>query len=390
MEPDEDEEESWREFPPNEKKVVWQSDRLESEHFDGRKGKGDYCDLVLNFPRNSEDCRESDISRGDLVLTTINFTTNDVKLPVPRKLKVQRVPLKEKTETGKVREKQMLLEDAEGSEMIGNFPKKGEEEYMLTARAVERTDDDIVQAEEADCCSLSSWDTGSTGDVLKEGNTDLPPILAESSQSNTDRRPAFEKESRKPTRNPQCDQANLYSCWKREKSLAEKWQEGERESGKEIEVKDLKENLEMFKEKRVEIMELSDASIKESVVELSLEMKEMEKKVVSNPDQDDDDKDDIERMIKEEMLEGMSVIKVNKMVMDISKLRFTGEKIEDKEESMRRQIECGYCKQKEGKVMTSTDVFQNFSKLKQKYVEEYDEFWWESLVEKIGCRNEAQ
>ena len=101
MEPDEDEEESWGEFPPNEKKVVWQSDRLESEHFDGRKG--DYCDLVLNFPRNSEDCRESDISRGDLVLTTINFTTNDVKLPVPRKLKVQRVPLKEKTETGKVR-----------------------------------------------------------------------------------------------------------------------------------------------------------------------------------------------------------------------------------------------------------------------------------------------
>ena len=83
-----------------------------------------------------------------------------------------------------------------------------------------------------------------------------------------------------------------------------------------------------------------------------------------------DDKDDIERAIKEEMLEGMSVIKVNKMVMDISKLRFTGEKIEDKEESMRRQIECGYCKQKEGKVMTSTDVFQSFSKLKQKYVEE--------------------
>ena len=368
MEPDEDEEESWGEFPPNEKKVVWQSDRLESEHFDGRKG--DYCDLVLNFPRNSEDCRESDISRSDLVLTTINFTTNDVKLPVPRKLKVQRVPLKEKAETGRVREKQMLLEDAEGSEMIGNFPKKGEEEYMLTARAVERTDDDIVQAEEADCCSLSSLDTGSTDDVLKEGNTDLPPILAESSQSNTDRRPAFEKESRKPTRNPQCDQANLYSCWKREKSLAEKWQEGERESGKEIEVKDLKENLEMLKEKRVEIMELSDASIKESVVELSLEMKEMEKKVVSNPDQDDDDKDDIERMIKEEMLEGMSVIKVNKMVMDISKSRFTGEKIEDKEESMRRQIECGYCKQKEGKVMTSTNVFQSFSKLKQKYVEE--------------------
>ena len=366
MEPDEDEEESWREFRPNEKKVVWQSDRLESEHFDGRKGKGDYCDLVLNFPRNSENYRESDISRGDLVLTTINFTTNDVKLPVPRKLKVQRVPLKEKAETGRVREKQMLLEDAEGSEMIGNFPKKGEEEYMLTARAVERTDDDIVQAEEADCCSLSSLDTGATDDVLKEGNTDLPPILAESSQSNTNRRPAFEKESRKPTRNPQCDQANLYSCWKREKSLAEKWQEGERE----IEMKDLKENLEMFKEKRVEIMELSDASIKESVVELSLEMKEMEKKVVSNPDQDDDDKDDIERMIKEEMLEGMSVIKVNKMVMDISKLRFTGEKIEDKEESMRRQIECGYCKQKEGKVMTSTNVFQSFSKLKQKYVEE--------------------
>ena len=117
---------------------------------------------------------------------------------------------------------------------------------------------------------------------------------------------------------------------------------------------------------------MQDASIKESVVELSLEMKEMEKKVVSNPDQDDDDKDDIERMVKEEMLEGMSVIKVNKMVMDISKLRFTGEKIEDKEEveSMRRQIECGYCKQKEGKVMTSTNVFQSFSKLKQKYVEE--------------------
>ena len=131
MEPDEDEEESWGEFPPNEKKVVWQSDRLESEHFDGRKGKGDYCDLVLNFPRNSENYRESDISRGDLVLTTINFTTNDVKLPVPRKLKVQRVPLKEKAETGRVREKQMLLEDAEGSEMIGSFPMKGAEEYML-------------------------------------------------------------------------------------------------------------------------------------------------------------------------------------------------------------------------------------------------------------------
>ena len=83
------------------------------------------------------------------------------------------------------------------------------------------------------------------------------------------------------TRIPRSDQDDLYSSWKREKSLCEKWQEAESELGTELETRNLRENvidkemgvvMEMGKEKRNEIMELSDVSIKESVVELINEL----------------------------------------------------------------------------------------------------------------------
>ena len=93
--------------------------------------------------------------------------------------------------------------------------------------------------------------------------TDFAPLLSEVRiESNTNRRELEKTENglaRKSDRNDnstrspqQCDQDDLYSCWKREKSLCEKWQEAEREVERdverevgctEMETRDLRENV---------------------------------------------------------------------------------------------------------------------------------------------------
>ena len=177
------------------------------------------------------------------------------------------------------------------------------------------------------------------------------------------------------TRIPRCDQDDLYSSWKREKSLCEKWQEGEGELVSEMETRNLREHvgdkeredvMEMAKEKRAEIMELSDVSIKESVVELSLEMREMEEEVNQQHEEED-----IERMIKEEMMEEnkvrdslmMEKLRIVEERMIKSEVteeeRVIEEEMLDMESTGRRQIECNYCQQKEGEVRQKTKIQKN-------------------------------
>ena len=115
---------------PSEKKFVWESElQPDSELLDLGEGSSDYCDAVTNFPRDNEDSSTSEKPRDDLVVETVNFSADDShqnNLPLPRRLQLEREP-KEKE---KVRE--MLLEDAEPSQLLDKLKRveEGEDELI--------------------------------------------------------------------------------------------------------------------------------------------------------------------------------------------------------------------------------------------------------------------
>ena len=360
---------------PSEKKFVWESElQPDSELLDLGEGSSDYCDAVTNFPRDNEDSSTSEKPRDDLIVETVNFSADDShqnNLPLPRRLQLEREP-KEKE---KVRE--MLLEDAEPSQLLDKL-KKVEEEGVdsLKAKAPERSDASqncfLEDAEDSEL--LARPETEVNFDANEIDNFDQP--------SEADKIVENELKS-ESTRIPRCDQDDLYSSWKRGKSLCEKWQEGEGELVSEMETRNPRENvadnervvvMEMAKEKRAEIMELSDVSIKESVVELSLEMREMEEEV--NQQHEEEEGEDIERMIKEEMMEEnkvrdslmMEKLRIVEERMINSEVteeeRVIEEEMLDLEITGRRQIECNYCKQKEGEVRQKNKIQIKRNKLK--------------------------
>ena len=417
-----DEEEEGGEMRPSEKKLVWQCEvQPDSELWDPGEAS-DSCDDVTNianlssaccdeytcFPRNNGDCTENEKPIDDLVVETINFSADDSHhkdLPVPRKLKLEREP----KEMEKVGEKEMLLEDAEVSELLdtiekgedvskGKAAKKSDvsqdsfledaEDSELLERAelkvnCEEKGDDANEIEnivnEKEECSFQCLEFDSTDNFPEERNEDFSPGLAKVIiEHEADKKVGNELKSQadrndNPTRIPGCD---LYSSWKREKSLCEKWQEEvESEVFMEMEMRDLREKeraivLEFAKEKRSEILELGDVSIKESVVELSLEMEQtyQQEEKKEKEEEEEEEEEDIERMIKEEMMEennirDSKILKEKSRIVEEPKIKIevvTEEERVIKEEMQEmgeeetavvaRQIECKYCKQKEGEV----------------------------------------
>ena len=354
---DEDEDDQRREKKPDEKKVVWASvGELDAEILNrGEAGEGDFCDFVSNFARNNEDSSGSEKPTEDIILETIEFSADEehhiTSLPAPRKIEVQKESVSNAIQDPGLemtRVNQMVLEDADQSEMIEKIERKVKEVETGTS---------VCQILDKSCF-LDDTEISISGAVGES---------AESKQFGGVSRTAAKK-VKEESMFRFCDGVDdLYTSWKREKSLCEKWkeegEEGEREkidqtTGNGVSVK---EKAVIVDRSREEIDELGEASIKESMLELGAEMKDM----MEEKEEEDVFEEEIEKMLKEEMAKENVLkvreikvgTKVNQVDTKLLEDEMLGDDLLEGRTHMKRTrdeadflVQCCYCKQKEDAV----------------------------------------
>ena len=364
---DEDEDDQRREKKPDEKKVVWDGvGELDAEVLnsgEAGEGEGDFCDFVSNFARNNEDSSGSEKPTEDIILETIEFSADEdhhiTSLPAPRKIEVQKESVSNAIQDPGLemtRVNQMVLEDADESEMIEKIERKVEEVEAGTS---------VCQILDKSCF-LDNTEISISGAVGES---------AESKQFGGVSRTAAKKVKEESMfrfcdRDDDCninENDDLYTSWKREKSLCEKWkedgEEGEREkidqtTGNGVSVK---EKAVIVDRSREEIDELGEASIKESMLELGAEMKDM----MEEKEEEDVFEEEIEKMLKEEMAKENVLkvreikvgTKVNQVDTKLLEDEMLGDDLLEGRTHMKRTrdeadflVQCCYCKQKEDAV----------------------------------------
>ena len=357
---DEDEDDQRREKKPDEKKVVWDGvGELDAEVLNsGEAGEGDFCDFVSNFARNNEDSSGSEKPTEDIILETIEFSADEdhhfTSLPAPRKIEVQKESVSNAIQDPGLemtRVNQMVLEDADESEMVEKIERKVEEVEAGTS---------VCQVLDKSCF-LDDTEISIRGAVGES---------AESKQFGGVSRTAAKKVKEESDGVDDCninENDDLYTSWKREKSLCEKWkedgEEGEREkidqtTGSGVSVK---EKAVIADRSREEIYELGEASIKESMLELGAEMKDM----MEEKEEEDVFEEEIEKMLKEEMAKENVLkvreikvgTKVNQVDTKLLEDEMLGDDLLEGRTHMKRTrdeadflVQCCYCKQKEDAV----------------------------------------
>ena len=364
---DEDEDDQGREKKPDEKKVVWDDvGELDAKMFnsgEAGEGEGDFCDFVSNFARNNEDSSGSEKPTEDIILETIEFSADEdhhiTSLRAPRKIEVQKESVSNAIEDPGLemtRVNQMVLEDADESEMIEKIERKVEE--VATGTSLRQILDKRCFLEEVDDTDISiRGAVGESAESKQFGGVSRTAAKKVKEES------IFRFCDRDDDSNIN-DNDDLYTSWKREMSLCEKWQEGggkgEREkidqtTGNGVSVKEEAVIVDRNKE---EIDELGEASIKESMLELGAEMKDL----MGEKEEEDVFEEEVEKMLKEDMAME-NVLKVREIKVGTNVNRVDTKLLEDEmlgddlllgRTQMKRTrdeadflVQCCYCKQKE-------------------------------------------